>query len=42
VLAVNLKGAFLCCKHALPVMIVYKSCRIINIASGHAFRGGGG
>lgn len=42
VLAVNLKGAFLCCKHVLPLMIAQKSGRIINIASGHAFRGGAG
>jgi 3-oxoacyl-[acyl-carrier protein] reductase len=40
VLAVNLKGAFLCCKHVLPGMIARGSGRIINIASGHAFRGG--
>ncbi len=42
VLAVNLKGAFLCCKHVLPVMIAQRSGRIVNIASGHAFRGGAG
>ncbi len=40
VLAVNLKGAFLCCKHVLPEMMARRSGRIINIASGHAFRGG--
>lgn len=40
VLAVNLKGAFLCCKHVLPSMLARKSGRIVNIASGHAFRGG--
>jgi len=40
VLAVNLKGAFLCCKHVLPSMLTRKSGRIVNIASGHAFRGG--
>ena len=40
VLAVNLKGAFLCCKHVLPGMISRSSGRMINIASGHAFRGG--
>jgi NAD(P)-dependent dehydrogenase (short-subunit alcohol dehydrogenase family) len=42
VLAVNLKGAFLCCKHVLPTMVAQKAGRIINIASGHAFRGGAG
>lgn len=40
VLAVNLKGAFLCCKHVLPLMLARKSGRIVNVASGHAFRGG--
>ncbi len=40
VLAVNLKGAFLCCKYVLPGMIGRKSGRIVNIASGHAVRGG--
>jgi NAD(P)-dependent dehydrogenase (short-subunit alcohol dehydrogenase family) len=40
VLAVNLQGAFLCCKHVLPGMMARRSGRIINIASGHAVRGG--
>ena len=40
VLAVNLKGAFLCCKHTLPSMLARQSGRIVNVASGHAFRGG--
>ncbi|HZK43999.1 MAG TPA: 3-oxoacyl-ACP reductase family protein [Syntrophomonadaceae bacterium] len=33
VLGVNLKGAFLCCKRALPNMINEKTGRIINISS---------
>jgi len=37
---VNLKGAFLCTKYILPVMISQGSGRIVNISSGHAFRGG--
>lgn len=40
VLAVNLQGAFLCCKYVLPGMIAQKAGRIVNIASGHAVRGG--
>lgn len=40
VLAVNLKGAFLCCKYVMPGMIARKSGGIVNIASGHAVRGG--
>src|SRR5581483_5801056 len=32
-LAVNLTGAFLCAKHALPHMIAQQSGRIINITS---------
>ncbi|HEY6328985.1 MAG TPA: SDR family oxidoreductase [Blastocatellia bacterium] len=43
-LAVNLTGAFLCAKHALPHMIEQRSGRIINITSvaglkGYALRG---
>jgi NAD(P)-dependent dehydrogenase (short-subunit alcohol dehydrogenase family) len=43
-LAVNLTGAFLCAKHALPSMIERRSGRIINITSvaglkGYALRG---
>lgn len=33
VIAVNLKGAFNCARHTVPVMIKQKSGRIINIAS---------
>ncbi len=32
-IAVNLKGPFLCCKHALPHMIAQRDGRIVNIAS---------
>ncbi len=40
VLAVNLKGAYLCCKYVLSEMISRHSGKIVNLASGHAFRGG--
>ena len=33
VMAVNLKGPFLCCKHALPHLIAQRDGRIVNIAS---------
>ncbi len=33
VLAVNLKGAFNCCKHAAPVMMTQRFGRIVNVAS---------
>jgi 3-oxoacyl-[acyl-carrier protein] reductase len=33
VIAVNLKGTFNCCKHAVPFMIAQRSGRIINVAS---------
>ena len=32
-MAVNLKGPFLCCKHALPHLIAQRDGRIVNIAS---------
>ena len=35
-LALNLRGAWLCCKHALPQMAARKGGVIINIASVHA------
>lgn len=35
-MSLNLRGAWLCCKHALPVMARRKSGVIINIASVHA------
>ena len=40
VIAVNLKGPYLCCKSVLPTMISQRSGRIISLVSGHAFRGG--
>ena len=42
VISVNLKGAYLCCKHVLPVMAAQKSGRIVNISSSHGLRGGAG
>jgi NAD(P)-dependent dehydrogenase (short-subunit alcohol dehydrogenase family) len=41
VLEVNLKGVFLCCKAAIPVMKQQRSGKIINIASGTFFSGSG-
>jgi NAD(P)-dependent dehydrogenase (short-subunit alcohol dehydrogenase family) len=41
VLEVNLKGIFLCCKAAIPVMKQQRSGKIINIASGTFFSGSG-
>ncbi len=41
VLEVNLKGVFLCCKAAIPIMKRQKSGKIINIASGTFFSGSG-
>ena len=41
VLEVNLKGVFLCCKAAIPIMKQQKSGKIINIASGTFFSGSG-
>jgi NAD(P)-dependent dehydrogenase (short-subunit alcohol dehydrogenase family) len=38
-LAVNLKGPFLCCKHALPAMIRGGGGSIVNLGSPTAFRG---
>jgi NAD(P)-dependent dehydrogenase (short-subunit alcohol dehydrogenase family) len=35
--SVNLKGAFLCCKHAIPVMQRQKQGCIVICSSGHAF-----
>lgn len=40
VLNVNLKGVFLCCQEALPLMIKQRYGRIINIASLSGKRGG--
>lgn len=39
VMAVNLKGTFLCSKAVLPYMVSKKSGKIINISSGLAFSG---
>lgn len=41
VLEVNLKGVFLCCKAAIPIMKSQRSGKIINIASGTFFSGSG-
>jgi len=41
VLAVNLKGTFLCSKAVLPTMIAQKFGRIVNLSSVSAKRGGG-
>jgi NAD(P)-dependent dehydrogenase (short-subunit alcohol dehydrogenase family) len=42
IIGVNLRGAFLMTKHAIPYLERSPAGRIINIASVHAFRGGGG
>ena len=39
VMAVNLRGTFLMAKHAAPAMIARKSGKIVNIASGTAYKG---
>jgi NAD(P)-dependent dehydrogenase (short-subunit alcohol dehydrogenase family) len=41
VMAVNLKGVFLCCREIFPVMMSQRWGRIINIASVAGKRGGG-
>jgi 3-oxoacyl-[acyl-carrier protein] reductase len=41
VIEVNLKGVFLCCKAAVPIMKQQRSGKIINIASGTFFSGSG-
>ena len=38
-MAVNLKGPFLCCKHAVPAMIEGGGGSIVNLGSPTAFRG---
>jgi NAD(P)-dependent dehydrogenase (short-subunit alcohol dehydrogenase family) len=40
VIAVNLRGVFLCMKHIAPVMLAQRSGSIVNIASGAWLRGG--
>lgn len=39
VLEVNLKGVFLCCKAAIPILKQQRSGKIINVASGTFFSG---
>jgi NAD(P)-dependent dehydrogenase (short-subunit alcohol dehydrogenase family) len=39
VMAVNLRGPFLMAKHAAPAMIARRSGKIVNIASGTAYKG---
>src|SRR5262249_18727003 len=39
VMAVNLRGPFLMTKHAAPAMIARKAGKIVNIASGTAYKG---
>lgn len=39
--AVNIRGPFLCCKHAIPHMRKAGSGKIINISSGRALKGKG-
>jgi 3-oxoacyl-[acyl-carrier protein] reductase len=41
VIEVNLKGVFLCCKAAVPIIKQQRSGKIINIASGTFFSGSG-
>ena len=38
-MAVNLRGPFLCCKHVLPVMVQQRSGAIVNLSSISAFIG---
>ena len=39
VMAVNLRGSFLMAKHAAPAMMARKAGKIVNIASGTAYKG---
>jgi len=41
VMAVNLRGVFLCCREVFPLMMAQRSGRIVNIASVAGKRGGG-
>jgi NAD(P)-dependent dehydrogenase (short-subunit alcohol dehydrogenase family) len=38
IMELNLKGAWYCCKHAIPLMIAGGGGSIVNISSTHAFR----
>lgn len=40
-MAVNLRGVFLCCKAVIPIMKAQGSGKIINVASGTFFQGSG-
>lgn len=42
IIDLNLKSAFLCCKHVLPVMMQQNAGRIINIGSKGGLQGGEG
>lgn len=42
IINLNLKSAFLCCKHVVPVMMQQRSGRIINIGSQGGLHGGDG
>ncbi len=39
VMAVNLRGLFLCCQAVVPYMITQRKGKVINISSGTAYRG---
>jgi NAD(P)-dependent dehydrogenase (short-subunit alcohol dehydrogenase family) len=39
VMAVNVRGPFLCAKAVAPIMVAQKSGKIVNIASGTVFKG---
>lgn len=41
-LAINVTGAFLCCRHVLPAMLAARAGRIVNIASVAGLRGARG
>ncbi len=42
IMAVNLRGAMLCCKAVVPQMIAQRSGVIVNVSSGSGFRPAGG
>lgn len=41
IMSVNLKGAFFCCKHVIPIMKKQRKGSIINVGSSHAWSGFG-